>query len=217
VGDLKSMILVLTVIFGLLLAGCTGQESSAPDTPVETDNESEAESPETEAANETEEPEEPEETEPEEPGNDFSGLGYEAVMALGIPGECEITTQSEGQSYETKAYFDGAGNVRYETPFNEPGMECSEYVMISTAEKVYFGCAGGEFIPGCDWLEMTSSGANSSLEGSLEFTSGGSMDTDYSDVPASQISCVPWIPDSSKFNPSGTVCSLEDLMQGYNS
>jgi hypothetical protein len=227
---MKNKFILLTVMFGLLLAGCASQESPAPSAPSDTASESGtngAGSADTETSDSSADTStdtsgdsssgasEPEDSGTSGAGDDFSGLDYEGVMALGLPGVCDITTQSEGKTYVTKAYFNGAGDVRYEMDHDEPNIECSKYVMITDSSKVYFGCLGAELMPGCDWLEMAASGDSSTVGGEMDFGTGGGFSTDYSDVPAASISCVPWIPDSTKFQTPGKVCSLEDLMQGY--
>lgn len=233
---MKKEFILLTVIFGLLLAGCTSPQSSAPSAPADTtdggstagdgamddssgamddaggamEDDSGGAMDETSGAMEDDSG--------SAGGDDFAGLDYAGVMALGLPGECDVTTESEGQTLQVKIYFDGAGNARSEVPMDEEETGCSKFVVIQKTGKIYIGCDTSKYPPGtdCDWMMMESEAESgtSSMESEIEFGSG-SFDTDYSDVPASKISCKPWMLDSSKFNPSGKACTIQDLMQGY--
>ncbi len=230
---MKNKFILLTVIFGLLLAGCTSQEPSAPSAPADTTQDSGtggAASSDTgtsdtsgdtstgtgDSSSDTSEPEDTGTS--GSGGNDFSGLDYGAAMALGLPGECDITTESEGQTYQVKVYFDGAGNARSEMPMEDEETGCDKFIVIQKTGKIYIGCENSKYPPGtdCDWMMMASEAeaGTSSMESEIEF-GGSSVSTDYSDVPASKISCKPWVLDSSKFQASGKACTIQDLMQGY--
>jgi hypothetical protein len=230
---MKNKFILLTVMFGLLLAGCTSQEPSTPSAPSDTTSDSGtdgAESSDTgttsddststdETTDGMSDTSEPEDTETSDSGaDDFSGLDYGAAMALGLPGECDITTESEGQTFQVKVYFDGAGNARSEMPMDEAETGCAKFIVIQKTGKIYIGCQNSKYPPGteCDWMTMESEAeaGTSSMESEIEF-GGSSLDTDYSDVPASKVSCKPWILDSSKFQASGKACTINDLMQGY--
>ncbi len=232
---MKNKFILLTVIFGLLLAGCTSQESSAPSTSADTTqgsgtNGTDSSGTGTSDPSDTTSTDGTSETTPDtsetedssttdSSGDDFSGLDYGAAMALGLPGECDIITDSEGQTFQVKVYFDGAGNARSEMPMDEEETGCDKFIVIQKTGKIYIGCDSSKYPPGtdCDWMMMESDAeaGTSSMESEIEFGEG-SFDTDYSDVPASKISCKPWILDSSKFQASGKACTISDLMQGYS-
>ena len=236
---MKNKFILLTVIFGLLLAGCTSQESAPPASAGTSDDGSMAgdgamdgssgamddtggamENDSSGAMDDSSGAMEDGSGAADSGGDDFAGLDYAGVMALGLPGECDVTTESEGQTLQVKIYFDGAGNTRSEVPMDEQETGCRKFVVIQKTGKIYIGCDTSKYPPGtdCDWMMMESEAESgtSSMESEIEFGEG-SFNTDYSDVPASKISCKPWVLDSSKFNPSGKACTIQDLMQGYSS
>jgi hypothetical protein len=229
---MKNKFIILTVIFGLLLAGCTSQESPAPSAPADNTQPSGTTGTGTQDTGTSDTPSDTTNGTSDDStsdtsgtgtsgssGDDFSGLDYGAAMALGLPGECDITTESEGKTFQVKVYFDGAGNARSEMPMDEAETGCAKFIVIQKTGKIYIGCDTTKYPPGtdCDWMMMASEAeaGTSSMESEIDF-GGGSFDTDYSDVPASKISCKPWVLDNSKFQASGKACTISDLMQGYS-
>jgi hypothetical protein len=132
-------------------------------------------------------------------GNDFLGRTYGELIGLGVPIQCDITTESG-----TSKLYKGIGSdMRIETPSGQS--TCPTTVVIMKADKYYIGCKGGSIIPGssCQWLVFNASSSGSS---------GTYEKPDYSDVPAGQISCTPWIPDGSMLQAPASACSLADLI-----
>ncbi len=223
---MKHMLIVLTLIIGLMVFGCT----STPDaqdtttTPPMEDNTEDSGTPaapdepsDVPDAPEETTPEEPEETTPEPSGDDFAGLDYDGVMALGLPAECDVTMANGQQTISYKMYIDGA-NVRWETSdIPMEGLECPKVVYVATESIVAFGCEGGNYPPGssCNWLIMSEMGESEPSETEM----GEYSSPEFGDVPAAQISCKPWIPDSSKFSTPGKTCTMDDymdeMMAGY--
>lgn len=223
--------ILCALIFGLLLAGCTGQQAPPSGTtgtqPSGTGGgtmgsgaaPSMNETPEEGTMPETAPNDSGGATAPSGSGGDvFSGLNYAGIMALGLPGKCDITSSYQGEAMEVTLYFDGAGNSRTESPVDDPAVECSKFIVIQSDKVVYIGCEGEKYPPGtqCDWMMMESEDTgNTTMQTQVDVGSGGGFSTDYSDVPASQISCVPWVPDSTMFQAPGKLCTISDLMQGY--
>lgn len=225
---MNNKFILLALIFGLVLAGCTGQQAPPSDTtgtqPSGTvgagDNGTMGEA-QGEAMDEgesmTETGGETVET-GDSGGNAFSGLNYAGIMGLGLPGKCDITSTYQGETTQVTVYLDGTGNARTESPVDDPAIDCSKFVIIQLDKTIYIGCEGEKYPPGteCDWMMMESEEeGESSMQTEVDVGSGGGFSTDYSDVPASQISCVPWVPDSSKFQAPGKACTITDLMEGY--
>lgn len=142
-------------------------------------------------------------------GDDLAGKTYEALVALGVPLQCDITTTSEGKSINVKVYMKGSDEVRSEAVV-EGSEACSQMVSIMKGKTFYMGCADGSIMQDCAWLQMT---LNESAAASP--TTGTASAPDYTEVPPADIRCVPWVYDASKFVVSGKVCNLDDLMKGY--
>lgn len=143
-------------------------------------------------------------TPPNDPTTDLTGKSYEALVLLGIPLECNIESTYQGQTTTMKVYLKGSQEIRNEisTPESE---SCTKMVGILKQGKYYIGCAQGTLFPGCDWLSIDQQTTESA--GATGYDA-----PDYSDVPSSKISCLPWVYDASKFTTTGKVCSLDDLM-----
>jgi len=141
-------------------------------------------------------------------GDDLAGMGYEALAALGVPLQCQMSVASEGGTFNAKVYMKGTSEVRSEG--SAPEGECSNTVTIIKGKKYYVSCVGAQIMDGCDWMEFTMDDSEAPP------TSGGSYQApDYSDIPPAQISCQPWVYDSSKFATSGNVCNLDEIMNQY--
>jgi len=142
-------------------------------------------------------------------GDDLAGKGYEALAAMGVPLQCDITTTSSGKVMNMHVYMKGSAEVRSETTV--AGAEtCAQMVTVMKGNTVYMGCVDGDIMQDCKWLQM-------SIEptGETTPTAGTASPPDYADVPPADIKCTPWAYDASKFAVSGTVCNLDDLMKGY--
>ena len=137
-------------------------------------------------------------------GDDLTGKGYDALAALGVPLECDITMNSTTM----KVYMKGSDEVRGEVPIDEQGATCRKMVSIMEGGKYYAGCSDGTLYPQCDWLYVTDEDSQPSADTSTDTP-------DYDSVPPADISCKPWLYDASKFATPGKVCSLDDLMQQY--
>jgi hypothetical protein len=140
-------------------------------------------------------------------GDDLTGKGYEALVAMGIPLQCDITVTNDGKTTNMMVYMKGSDEVRSEVDV-EGAEACTRMVSIMKGKTFYTGCVDDEIMPNCKWLQMT-------IQDSGTTTTGTSQPPDYADVPPAQINCVPWVYDASKFSVSGTVCNLDDMMQGY--
>lgn len=160
--------------------------------------------------------------------NDLLGKTYEQLLGLGVPMQCDISTTYEGKTTTAKIYMKGEGEVRSEMDISQSDSTCKRMVTIGKGEKFYVGCSEGALFPdtgdaasnpfsGCAWLEMTVN--KSSTTGSSTYSA-----PDYTDTPASQINCLPWVYDPSKFVVSGKTCDLDQIMKdltqnmpsGYN-
>lgn len=137
-------------------------------------------------------------------GNDFTGKTYEQLLGLGVPMQCDITMTYEGKTTTMKIYSKNNGEIRNEIPIPETEM-CSKMISILKGDTVYTSCEGKTYPPGtsCDWMKYVVNNTG---------TTGGSTAPDYSDVPPTQINCMPWVPDDSKFATPGKICTQEDIM-----
>jgi hypothetical protein len=139
--------------------------------------------------------------------DDLAGKGYEALVAMGVPLQCDITTTSQGKTMNMHVYMKGSEAVRSETTV--AGSEtCAQMVTIMKGKTVYMGCVDGDVMQGCKWLQMD-------INDSQPQTAGATAPPDYNDVPPADINCSPWVYDASKFVVTGKVCNLNDLMKGY--
>lgn len=139
--------------------------------------------------------------------DDLAGKAYAELMALGVPLKCEITMTVTSKPVQMTLYMKGSDEVRSEIPV-EGGTPCATMITIMKGGKAYTGCDSGEFFPGCPWIEAQSAGSGGT-------GTGQGASTDFSSVPASEIHCVPWTYDASKFEPSGKVCTQQDIMNAY--
>lgn len=144
---------------------------------------------------------------------DYAGMAYAELAALGVPLECDITSTAQGQPVSYKVYMKGEDEVRTEMPVNaSSGSTCTKFIGIMKGNTFYMGCGTGEEMfegTGCQWLEM---------ELNESETSGGTTTTeqpDFSNTPSTQINCRPWVYDASKFIPTGKTCTFEEMMQAY--
>ncbi|MFH1684668.1 MAG: hypothetical protein ABH983_00015 [Candidatus Micrarchaeota archaeon] len=216
---MKHMLIILTLIIGLMVFGCTSTPN-AQDTPsVPPAGDDEGSGVPAASGEPSDQPTVPEETTPEEPaepsGDNFAGLDYDGVLALGLPAECDVTMATGQETMSYKMYIDGQ-NVRWES--SDMDMEdCSKVVYVATDNAVAIGCEGGNYPPGssCNWLVMSDEGESEPTETEM----GDYSSPEFGGVPAAQISCKPWIPDSSKFSTPGKACTMDDymdeMMAGY--
>lgn len=138
---------------------------------------------------------------PNDPTTDLAGKSYEALVLLGIPLECNIESTYQGQTTTMKVYMKGSQEIRNEIVVS--GSQCTKMVGILKQGNYYLGCLEGTLFPGCDWLSMSQQSTNDAASAYSA--------PDYSDVPSSKISCLPWVYDASKFTTTGKVCSLDDI------
>ena len=144
---------------------------------------------------------------------DLTGMAYTQLIALGIPVQCDMTTTSQGKSTTIKVYMNGASEVREEVPVDSSSSAastgCTKMIVILKGTVSYMGCEEGSlFGPSCQWLRMETTPSGGAQTSPVQ-------QPDLGSVPATQISCVPWVYDASKFTVSGPTCTLQDLMGGY--
>ncbi|MEW6722370.1 MAG: hypothetical protein AB1324_03845 [Candidatus Micrarchaeota archaeon] len=221
---MRGAILSLLVV-SLLLFGCGGQQPSnqtnmtgpapqggttAPATGGETGAPGEGQ-----GGTMEEEPEAPPsggDNAPAQPsGNGYAGMEYAALVALGVPLECDVTTTSNGTTVTSRLYMKDSSTLRVESP-TQNAQGCQEMVVImkNNEKKMYMGCPDGQFMPGCDWLVFTLEG-NGTMQGQVSTTGGTEVDTDFSDIPPSDLDCRAWVYDASKFDTGGKVCDLSSM------
>ncbi len=144
-------------------------------------------------------------------GPNLGGLGYTALLALGVPIQCKITENSTTSTL----YMDGKGKVRVEGSGGSGN--CSTSVAIMNGNKVDISCVGSQVMPGCDWLEIETNSSTNASAGNPSQGGPGSMASDNSApdlnaLSSTQFNCQPWIEDSSKFVVSGKACNFMDIM-----
>jgi hypothetical protein len=136
----------------------------------------------------------------------YSDMEFAALVALGVPLQCDITSTSGGVTTTSKIYMKGSTDMRIEVP----GSDCANTVMImkNDEKKLYMGCEGqDEFIPGsgCKWLVMKTDGSGTPTGGST------SVNTNYANVPPSQINCEAWVYNDNLFEVDGEVCDFSNM------
>lgn len=134
-----------------------------------------------------------------------------ALMGTGVPVECTMTMEYQGESTTVKFFMRGEDKMRYEVP-NTGSEECSKMVSIAKDGKVYIGCEGQKYMgTSCDWYMVPTEPAQGGS------ASGEQQNYDYAsqmeDMPTTTCSCVPWIFDEGKLNTPGKVCNEEEFMQ----
>jgi hypothetical protein len=152
-------------------------------------------------------------TQPDEPAlpdtDNLEGLGYEALLALGQSLECDVTIPYGTMTSSAKLYIkSGSEDMRMEVTGQNP--ECPTTISIMKDGDMYMACATGPLFEGmdCDWLLLTA-------EPDPTEPSTGFEAPDFADVSPANIQCKLWVYDATKFDTPGTVCSLEDIFQGY--
>ena len=214
------MLIATLLVFGLIAAGCAGP--SPPATPSQggettaapngTGTQEQAQGQQQEAQDQTQEQaqeqEQEQEGQPDSGADDLAGQTYEALAAMGVPLQCDVTVTYEGKDTPVHLYMRGSDEIRTEMPASDPEM-CAKMVSIVKGGTFYYGCDGGNIMMDCAWMQLSTSGeASAGAE-------AGAEPPDYTDVPPAKISCVPWAYDSSKFATPGKVCSMDDIMNQY--
>lgn len=149
--------------------------------------------------------------------NDFFGKTFSQLSMLGVPLQCDIITKIDGESTKSKVYMKGDSEIRSEIVIDS-NAGCENFIYIMKNNKAYMGCQEGEIFEGiamfegCNWIEFeTNEGTVENDESSYSYSAST---PDFDSVPESDISCMPWIYDSSKFDISGKVCNIEEMMKG---
>jgi len=196
--------IIAVLLVSILVLGCTspstGGNASTPQgqQPGGTAGQNQTQAP---PANETSPPAGGNETGGGQPsgggGNGLAGITFAALMALGVPVQCQITTEAGAVTL-----YKGAG-TDMRTEMSVSGGPCAKVISIVKSDKYYVGCDQGTLFQNCQWLVF-----------SVNATGGGAgsyQKPDYSDIPASQISCVPWIENPSMLQAPGNACDLSAL------
>lgn len=163
----------------------------------------------------TEEPAAPQE---EPQADSLAGKDFMALAAMAIPLECDITVEIEGQMTKSKMYMNGENEMRSEIAITQPA-QCDKFLYIYKDDMVYMGCEGGNLFAGaemfedCDWLVFSES--EGTMESGETTTTYQASTPEFEDVPSTQINCIPWVYDASKFDTPGKTCDMEELMSGY--
>jgi len=128
-------------------------------------------------------------------------MGWSALLASGLPYQCTVKMTGEGFTGDSKMYFSG-GKVRVESTVNAGGYSMDS-VSIVKDDKVYVSLPASSRVgphADCEWL--VSSATATPSPGQSEGVSS------YENVPATDYSCSPWVPDESKFATTGQACDL---------
>lgn len=144
---------------------------------------------------------------------DFAGLDYAAVMALSVPIECDITTYVDGEPITVKLYAKGENEIRKEyVPKDMEDIDCPKFVWITKDNNIYMCCEGGDFLPDstCDCFAFICEEDEEPAEAGA---ASGYTALDLGDVPATQVSCWPWLYDPSKFQVPGKACTMDEYIQ----
>jgi len=210
---MKGLIL-LTFLSALLLFGCAmvseTTEEGAPGAPAEEGTEEE-----------TTEEETTEQETTEEEAVDLAGLDFAAIMALGIPVECDINYLYMGQPTSYKLYMDSQGASSIRVPLDEStsmGTNCSAMLIITKEDNAYMGCEGQKYYMSevCDWLSVSIAEEG---EDAGDMSQMSDPTEDFKEIPAADMDCRPWVYDASKFATPGKVCTMEEyseeLMAAY--
>ncbi len=196
--------MLLTLFAALLVFGCIGGGEAAPTaTPSEAPSEAPSQEP-------TVAPSEPA-GEAGEEGGLFDGLDYASILALGESGECTVSVQGEDYSGESQIWFSSQGKVRSETQIVQEG-ESFNMISISVDGKTYlnypqiFEGTYGE----CDWVEFSEEDMQDDDYQQADVSSYSSPD--YDELPETSFECHAAAVPSNKFETTGTVCTLDELI-----
>ncbi|HSB46868.1 MAG TPA: hypothetical protein VLD37_02555 [Candidatus Bilamarchaeum sp.] len=136
--------------------------------------------------------------------SETSGLDWTALMALGIPLECDVTTTVNGTATQSHVYVQNSNTIRSEATMASGG--CSQVAMIIKDKTIYMKCTNGQLFEGasseCVWVKMSAEGTS---------PTGSTTSTDYSSLTSNDINCRPWIMDPSKFVVEGKACTFQEL------
>ena len=148
------------------------------------------------------------------PISDFANKGYEELVALGVPVECDVKiTSSEGQQ-TMKLYVKGK---TFRTEMDSPQTpECKKSVSIfKDLDAIYIGCEKEEILPQCKWLKI---GLDVGSVGGAQPTSSSSTmsSSDLEEIPKTDFSCKAGTFTDAVFVAGGKVCDLSELTKGLD-
>ncbi|MFH0737716.1 MAG: hypothetical protein V1827_03890 [Candidatus Micrarchaeota archaeon] len=143
--------------------------------------------------------------------DDLTGKSYTELMGMGIPMQCDMSMTYQGVTTFVKHYIMDSEHFRSEMTSMEAESACpTKNIFIVKGNDMYMGCEGQKYPTGttCDWLKFTSEPTEPDTSGGT----GSVQAPDYTDIPSTQISCMPWVPDQSKLSTPGKACTMEDMM-----
>lgn len=139
-------------------------------------------------------------------GNSLAGLGYEQLIALGVPVECTVTESGQGTTTSLTLRIKGQ-KIRGEGTTTSQGVT-TPTTFISLGNEMYVGIPAEQAqgpMAGCVWLKIVSNESNTT----------GSLIADPTDglkAPGTDYSCAPGLFGDDVFVPGGNVCDFEALM-----
>jgi hypothetical protein len=143
----------------------------------------------------------------------FSGKGYDALLKLGLPAECDVTMDAGGSPAYHKMYFSGGDEntmrIRIETTVQVKPAGGVPYSSVSIVKdkKMYTTVMEAlrqtGLYPNCDWMVVDPS----------EYPQQQQSNPDsYKSVPPTNFKCKAWVVDASKFETPGGTCSMKDMI-----
>ncbi len=147
------------------------------------------------------------------PLSDFSNKGYEELVALGAPVECNVKITSSSGQQNMKLYVKGKS---FRTEIDSPQTpECKKSVSIfKDLDAIYLSCEKEEILPQCKWLKI---GLELDSTGAQPTSSSSTMsNSDLEKIPKTDFSCKAGTFTDAIFIPSGKVCDLTDLTKGLD-
>lgn len=200
-----NVLLVLLIVIGLVMFGCTGGSTPTGDKKVqETKNGNAGQDipvngSKTETASEG------------NPADNFLGKGYAELAALGVPLDCDVRTKdANGKEASIKLYMKGQ-KFKSTAKGDIGGSGCSGFTTILVDNVAYMGCETGELLQSCKWLKMDLTKAKDSTGNAL--ASSATTSDSLSKIPKTDISCKPGLFGDEIFVVSGKVCDLSDMFK----
>jgi len=131
---------------------------------------------------------------PPEPGYEYEGRTFGELAQMGIPLECDIKHVYAGKDVVSRAYMNGSGELRVESPVGIS--QCKKTVSVARSGRVYISCEEKQVMASCDWIREDYD------------TPGRSSAFDYTALEPGSIRCRGWIYDKESFQTPGDACRL---------
>ncbi len=132
--------------------------------------------------------------------------GYAALIALGVPLECDVTLHDAKIQGTMKLYIKGK-KFRAQSELPE-STQCKKSITLFTDQTLYSSCEGSQIMPGCQWIRFSLS------EEQVQTSANSVSPTALQKIPNTDFSCKPGLFGDEKFSVgSEKVCDLTELVK----